>query len=255
MIEAAVRTKTYAKGHRIAYQKKVLVEFCPWIRTESLETHVLISDLIHSLGGPLGPPEAAARQRRLLERWATVERVVDQYAEDGTLVASHAKRVAPDEIWRLSIGRASRPSLEYGLLVFRGPYTLNHFQIVGPRTFATCHSRRFLLDEPASRYARGMVLPVSSGVQLSLFLMNRGAKPNDITLYFQAEGDRQAQAVRTVLPRLGCKLVPLTSLFPGVTTATGIAQFYVDGSAPFDFYTLIENGRAGEETFSIQHIK
>lgn len=255
MPETAVRTKTYAQPCRVAYRKKILVEFCPWIRTESLETQVLVSDLIHSLGGPFGPAEAAARQRRLLAQWATLDRVVDQYAADGTLLATYARRVAPDEIWRLPLGRAARPCLEYGLLVFRGPYTLNHFQIVGPRTFATCHSRRFLLDEPPSRYARGIVLPAAPGVHLSVFLMNRGAQANTMAVYCQAEGDRQAQVVRLTLPRLGSRIVPLTHLFTRAAAATGVIHFYVDAGAPFDFYTLIENGAAGEETFSIQHIK
>lgn len=255
MPEVAVRTKMYPRSRRIVYEKKALVEFCPWLRTESLETHVLISDLVHSLGAPLGAAGAAARQRQRLERWAGVERIVDQYAADGTLVASYAKRVAPDEIWRLSLGRASKPSLEYGLLVFRGPYTLNHFQIVGPRTFATCHSRRFLLNEPASRYARGMALPAQSDVQLSLFLMNRGADTNQVRVLSQCAGGRQCLAVTLALPRLGSKLLCLSRIFQQTAQTPGTGQFYIEAEAPFDFYTLIENGQAGEETFSIQHIK
>lgn len=255
MPEVAVRTKVYPRGRRIVYEKKALVEFCPWIRTESLETHVLISDLAHSLGVPFGPAEAAAGQLRRLERWASMERIVDQYAADGTLLASYARKVAPDAIWRLSLGKASQPSLEYGLLVFRGPYTLNHFQIVGPGTFATCHSRRFLLDEPASDYSRGVTLPVKAGVQLSLFLMNRGAGPNQVRVLSQRCGTRVARAVTVTLPRLGSKLLCLSRTFPSAAEAEGSLLYHVEGRAPFDFYTLMENSRAPEETFSIQHIK
>lgn len=255
MPEVAVRTKVYPRGRRIVYEKRALVEFCPWIRTESLETHVLISDLAHSLGVPFGPAEAAAGLLRRLERWASMERIVDQYAADGTLLASYARKVAPDEVWRLSLGRASQPSVEYGLLVFRGPYTLNHFQIVGPGTFATCHSRRFLLDEADSDYSRGVTLPARAGVQLSLFLMNRGAGPNQVRVLAQYAGVREAQAVRLTLPRLGSKLLSLSRAFPRLAEPQGTLLYYVEARAPFDFYTLMENSRTPEETFSIQHIK
>lgn len=255
MPDVAVRTKVYPKGRRIVYEKNRLVEFCPWIRTENLETHVLVSDLIHSLGAQFGTAEAAACQRRKLERWADMERIVDQYAADGTLVASYARKIGPEEIWRLSLGKAPKPSLEYGLLVFRGPYTLNHFQIVGPRTFATCHSRRFRLDEHGSVYSRGVTLPAGPGVQLSLFLMNRRAAPNLLRVLSQRSGAQKAQAVTLTLPRLGSKILCLSRIFRNEAETQGSMLYYVEAQAPFDFYTLMENGQAPEETFSIQHIK
>lgn len=244
----------YKPAARITYPQGKPVEFCPWLRTESLETHVLVSDLIHSLVVPVGSAAIAADRRRKLEQQAGVERVVDQYAADGTLLASHVKRVATDEIWRLSLGKAPTPSLEYGLLVFRGPYTLNHFQIVGPGTFATCHSRRHPLEESAWRHVRSIPFPLQPGTLLSLFLMNRGSGANRIAISRLTERRRVA-TIAVTIPRLGCKIVCLNRFLEGMAFDGTCARFLVESTYPYDLYTLIERDGASAEVFSIQHIK
>ncbi|TAJ07413.1 MAG: hypothetical protein EPO61_15785 [Nitrospirae bacterium] len=244
----------YKQAARITYPQGKPVEFCPWLRTESLETHVLVSDLIHSLGVPSGSAAIAAARRRKLEQQAGVERVVDQYAADGTLLASHAKRVAPGEIWRLSLGLTPQSGLEYGLLVFRGPYTLNHFQIVGPGTFATCHSRRHPLEESAWRHVRCIPFPLQPGALLSLFLMNRGSGDNRIAISRLTER-RRVSTLTADIPRLGCKIVCLNRLLEGTVFDGTAARFLVESTYPYDLYTLSERDGAAAEAFSIQHIK
>ncbi|WP_447972119.1 hypothetical protein [Nitrospira sp. Kam-Ns4a] len=254
MREAARRSPAAlaAAPRRVIYPRGRAVEFCPWIRTESLETHILISDLVHHLGGEFGQAAPAWKQR--LRDWAQIERVADQYAADGTLLATYARQVAPDEVWRLSLGRAEAPSLEYGMLVFRGPYALCHFQIVGPRTFATCHSRRNRLEEPPRPRVRWVPRPANPGVLLSLLLMNCGADANRITLSRLASG-RKAHSVTVTLPRLGCRLVCLNEALSGDGEGDWCDRFLIESTSPYDYYTIMENGGASAETLSIQHVK
>lgn len=251
MADAAVM-EAPAPGRILAYPAGKAVEFLPWIRTESLETHVLVSDLVHHLGGRFG--RASEAWRRRLEAWSRSERIVDQYAADGTRLATWRKRVAPEEVWRLSLGRADRPVLEYGILVLRGPYALCHFQVVGPRTFATCHSRRDRLEEPPRPRTRWVPLPPAPDALLSLLLINCGAGPNRITLSRPAAG-RPVEVAAVTLPRLGSRLVCLQSLFPGVGRGPDCDQVVVDSTSPYDFYTIVEPAAAPAETFSIQHVK
>jgi len=241
-----------APGARVAYPKGQPVELCPWIRTEALETHVIINDLVHSLARNVGP--VSDYWERRLDNWTGMERVVDQYAADGTLLARYSKQLASDEVWRLSLGRAREPSLEYGLLVFTGPYTLCHFQIVGPQTFATCHSRRFPLLEPAGPHLRGIPVQLEPGLLLSLFFVNRGERTNRITLSRPVCAGRIEEATVTVSP-LGCRIVCLNQLFAGLEEGKLYERVSVKSTYPYDFYTIAENGRAGGEAFSIQHIK
>lgn len=239
-------------GVSVAYPKGRPVELCPWIRTDALATHVVVSDLVHSLARNAGPVSGAWERR--LDRWAGMERVVDQYAADGTLLARYAKRLATDEVWRLSLGRAARPSLEYGLLVFTGPYALCHFQIVGPQTFATCHSRRLPLLEPAGPRRRGIPVKLEPGLLLSLFFVNLGEGTNRITLSRPVGAGRSEAATVTVAP-LGCRIVCLNHLFAGLDERPLYERVSVTSTHPYDFYTIAENGLARADAFSIQHIK
>ena len=99
----------YAPGTRVSYPRSRIVDVIPWIRSETLETHALLSDLFTELGQHMEPPTDVWRE--YLEFWASRDCVVFQHRADGTLVARHSKRLAPGEIWRLSLGDALRERL------------------------------------------------------------------------------------------------------------------------------------------------
>jgi hypothetical protein len=232
--------------------KGQMVEFCPWIRTGSLETHLLVTDLVHTLGRQTGP--VSDKWRRRLAVWAQKERVVDQLAADGTPLARFTKRLEEGEIWRLSFGTTAGSTPEYGLLVVTGPHVLCHFQLVGPRTFATCHSRRYPQMAPRLAHLRSIPVPNHPGYRLWLFLMNRGEGSNDITLS-RTRGNGRGEATTVTLPPLGCRLVCLHRLFKTVGEGPACERVFVKSVYPYDLYTLIESGSGPDGALSIQHIK
>lgn len=247
----AVIVRRPARAVSMRYHRTRPVEFMPWVRSATLETHALITCLTCELVTRTG--EAGDDCLAYLRCQEQSPLTVDQFSSDGILLASHVRPVLGDDIWRLSLGRAESGRLEYGLLALRGRYMLCHFQIEGPRTFATCHSRRFRLDQPLGVRNRWIPFPPVPGARLSLLLMNLGSGTNTITIRPMRRG--ATRGLQVEIPRLGCRMVELNRLLDGTPAGGRVPGFHIRSTFPYDYYTVIGTGEGADGVFSIQHVK
>lgn len=252
-IAARTVTITSFRGNaRVRYPKNGSVEIIPWIRTTQVETILLVADLYHDLGQWHGPVSPA--WRTVLEGIQKKRCRLDYYHRDGSLIARYEKCLAPDEIWKVSTGTRSTSGLSYGLLLSHGRRTLSHFQMIGPRTFASCHSRRHRIEREASTEDCFVPIPVSAALMVSLFIINLSEGESEIIIR-KLESSPTGMALKFSLGRLQCKIVGLHKLVGGTEHAAGYCPIWIRSLGPIDFYTVAHREDFPDGPFSVQHVK
>lgn len=249
--------KHYPPETRLAMKAGKKIQFCPWIASSSMTTSFLVTDLMFSLGIDQLDPDHDIR--RAMSHWAERDRVVYVMDHQGCLLSTYTKRSDIGEVWRVSLASTDSSRMHYGTAVFGGPATACHFQIVGKQTFATCHSRRFVVGvaPPAEsvrvRWVRWIPVPRQPNVRMSLLILNYQEGLNRIAVA-RIVDERPRQGVTFELPQWGSRMVTLDRL---IERGGGEQQdlFRVAATAECDFYTVFQNVEEPSGPLSIQHIK
>jgi hypothetical protein len=222
-----------------------------------MTTSFLVTDLMFTLGIDQLDPDHDIR--RAMSHWAERDRVVYVMDHQGCLLPTYAKRLDFGEVWRVELPPRDSSRWEYGTAVFGGPATACHFQMAGEPTFATCHSRRFVIGTAPSvaskghRWGRWIPVPRHPNTRMSLFILNYQEGLNRISIA-RIVDERPRQGVTFELPQWGGRMVTLDRL---IERRGGEQQdlFRVAATAECDFYTVFQNVDEPNSPFSIQHIK
>lgn len=254
MDRAMPRTESFPRGTRVATAKSGSVRFAPWVRSRDFETRLVLNDLPLSLA--LRTEESDPVLQRRLERLVSKERIVDQLDADGFLLHRHHKRLEVGEVWSLSLGRSANVRLEHGMVMIRDKFSISHFQIVGPETFACCHSRLQPVSSETPlpvHYRKAIAVPNEPVLRMHLLFLNWLPLRNDITVMAVSDGHPRARR-KLEVPAQGSRMFSLDEVEPS-HAGGGMRQFRVLASLPFDFFTVMLAERDGAPSISIQHVK